>query len=335
MRLHFFIVEKHEASQTVAAYLRTKLGLPWSKAKQLLERRQVRVAGQPTTDPALRLKAGNRVEVHGFSSGSGEKTARPAALKHATPKREMPKWHGPTPKIIYSDDAIVVVDKPAGLTTMRHPEERAEFGERGKHYLPVTLADLLPGLLGSPDRRMLPVHRIDRDTTGLVVFARTRAAERSLNQQFREHSIDRRYFAVVRGRPSLSRMESHLVRDRGDGRRGTSLETGSGQRAVTHVRVIEVLGAFALVECRLETGRTHQVRIHLGEQGTPLCGETVYDRPIAGSPVPDGSNAGRPMLHAAHLGIEHPETHEWMEWDCPPAEDMQELLQCLRRSSAS
>jgi 23S rRNA pseudouridine1911/1915/1917 synthase len=213
---------------------------------------------------------------------------------------------------------------------MRHPEERAEFGERGKHYLPVTLAELLPTLLGAPDRRVLPVHRIDRDTTGLVVFARTRAAERSLNLQFREHSIERRYCAIVRGTPTLTRIESHFVRDRGDGRRGSARETGGGQRAVTHIRVLEEFAQFSMVECKLETGRTHQVRIHLGEHGTPLCGETIYDRPIGGSPLADGSGAKRPMLHAAHLGVEHPETREWMEWDCPLPGDMMELLERSR-----
>src|SRR5262249_18869505 len=187
--------------------------------------------------------------------------------------------------IRFADEHVVVVEKPAGLTTMRHAEEAAEFGERGKRFLPSTLQDLLPGLLavrrpGKPGR-VRAVHRLDRETSGLVVFARTAEAERHLGRQFRAHSTERLYHALVRGQARDARLESWLVRDRGDGRRGSGPE-GEGQRAVTHVRVVEALGEFSLVECRLETGRTHQVRIHLGEAGTPLCGERVYDRPPHG-----------------------------------------------------
>ena len=98
--------------------------------------------------------------------------------------------------------------------------------------------------------------------------------------------------------------------------------------------MLEELGPCALVECRLETGRTHQVRIHLGEAGWPLCGEGVYDRPVNGPPVPDASGAGRPMLHAARLGLTHPATDERMAWDSRPAADFKELLARLRAGRA-
>src|SRR5262249_22386421 len=151
--------------------------------------------------------------------------------------------------------------------------------------------DLLPGQLprhkGKP-ARVIAVHRLDKETSGLVVFARTAEAAKHLGRQLREHSAERRYLAAVRGRAQDGTSESWLVRDRGDGRRGSG-QRDEGQRAVTHIRVVEELGDFTLVECRLETGRTHQVRIHLGEAGTPLCGERVYDRPVNGSPVPDSS----------------------------------------------
>src|SRR5581483_3126684 len=104
------------------------------------------------------------------------------------------------------------------------------------------------------------VHRLDKETSGLLVLARTAEAERALGLQFRGHDVGRHYLALVRGRAHDQRIESHLVRDRGDGRRGSSA-TGEGQRAVTNVHVLEALGAYTLVECRLETGRTHQVRI--------------------------------------------------------------------------
>jgi 23S rRNA pseudouridine1911/1915/1917 synthase len=151
-------------------------------------------------------------------------------------------------------------------------------------------------------------------------------------KQFRKHSAERKYFALTRGVPAVGRIESVLVRDRGDGRRGstTDLVAEGGKRAVTHVAVREALGRFALVECRLETGRTHQVRIHLGETGAPLCGETVYDRTVHGKPLPDGSGAKRPMLHAARLGFAHPDTGEVVSWDAEPPADFQEVLARLR-----
>src|SRR5207237_9907245 len=130
-----------------------------------------------------------------------------------------------------------------------------------------------------------------------------------------------------------SRIESVLVPDRGDGRRGSTKKADApdGKRAVTHVKVLETLGEFALVECRLETGRTHQVRIHLGEASTPLCGEKVYDRPLNGKALPDESGAARPMLHATSLGIEHPASGERMSWTAPLPADMASLLDRLRR----
>jgi 23S rRNA pseudouridine1911/1915/1917 synthase len=230
-----------------------------------------------------------------------------------------------------------VVDKPPGLTTMRHKEEVREFGLRARRFLPPTLADLLPDLLaakraGKPSR-VRAVHRIDNETSGLVVFARTVEAERNLGQQFRAHSTDRRYLALVRGRARSGRIESDLTGDRGDGRRGSTTRPGAGQRAVTHVRVVEAVGDYTLVECRLETGRTHQVRIHLGEAGTPLCGERVYDRPPHGAPAADGSGAKRVLLHAARLGFEHPATGKPMNWASPLPRDMADILHRLRQQA--
>lgn len=248
--------------------------------------------------------------------------------RRPSPDRHRSRWSGPAPTIRHADPQIVVVDKPAGLTTMRHAHEAAEFGKRAQRFLPTTLMDLLPGLLRGPATPLRAVHRIDKDTSGLVVFARTRQAETKLGNQFRVHTIERRYFALVRGRAAAARLESNLVADRGDHRRGTG--SGPGQRAVTHVRVVEELGEFTLVECRLETGRTHQVRIHLGEAGTPICGERIYDRPLHGKPLPDGSGAERIMLHAAHLGFKHPESDKEVSWDAPLPADMAALLGRLR-----
>jgi 23S rRNA pseudouridine1911/1915/1917 synthase len=340
-------VGRREAGQTVAAVLKARLNLTWSQAKRLVERHHVRYAGQVIGDPAHRVKAGKAITVAAGAvetpASGGRKPPVDAPAQPPRPQERKPRLVPQAtgglrpplagiPVVLYSDDAIVVADKPAGLTTMRHADEAAEFGERGRRFLPKTLADLLPGLLGEPGRPVHAVHRIDRDTSGLVAFARTPAAAKHLTAQFRRHAADRRYLALVRGTPAAGRIESVFVHDRGDGRRGSSPDPAAagGKRAVTHVKVLEPFAGFALVECRLETGRTHQVRIHLGEAGWPLCGERVYDRPVHGQPVPDGSGAARPMLHAARLGIDHPDTGDRMTWEAPPPADFARLLAKLR-----
>jgi 23S rRNA pseudouridine1911/1915/1917 synthase len=324
-----FIVGRIDADQTVAAFLRVRLNLPWSKTKQLIESGKVRVAGQKTIDPAARLKLGKKVEVLGDASGKPKSTS-PSAKTVRAKLPSAPEYDGPMPTIVYSDDSIVVVEKPAGLTTMRHDEEAAEFGERGKTFLPTTLADLLPAMLGRPGKPMRSVHRIDKDTSGLVVFARTKIAEDGLTEQFKAHSVERRYLGLVRGRPKSQTHESMFVRDRGDGRRGSG-EGDDAQRAVTHVAVLEQYDGFAYITCRLETGRTHQVRIHLGEAGTPLCGETVYDRPLNGTPIADKSGAKRFMLHATRLALTHPVTEDRLTWDSTPPDDFLTLQTKLAR----
>jgi 23S rRNA pseudouridine1911/1915/1917 synthase len=256
---------------------------------------------------------------------------KPGSTNRSTPSRQTRPSPASGIKVVFADRHVVVVAKPAGLTTMRHPEETAEFGARARRFLPPTLADLLPPLLGAGRQaRVIAVHRLDRDTSGLVVFARTPAAVRHLGEQFRKHSVERRYLALVRGRAVSRRIESKLTGNRGDGRRGSGPE---GQRAVTHVRVLEEFRDFTLVECRLETGRTHQVRIHLGEAGTPLCGERVYDRPLHGSPIPDTSGVKHLALHAADLGFVHPDSGEKMRWHAPLPEDLERLVQRLRRET--
>lgn len=340
-----FLADRKEAGKTIATVLRSRFNLPWSQAKRMIERGHVRVAGFACHDPGLRVKAKNRVWVReGVLPGSPtnaepapKRTAAaanaPAAKRErpATPAKREPIIAAPPPlpldssAIVYADDSVVVVNKPAGLTTMRHETEADEFGPRGKKFLPMTLADFLPRLLGSPNRPVLPVHRIDRDTSGLVAFAKTPHAAAMLDVQFRKHAVDRVYLALVRGTPSDRKIESRIDRDRGDGRRG-SVSGDAGKRAVTYVKVKEQFDGFALVECRLETGRTHQVRIHLGEAGWPLCGETVYDRPLDGQPLPDASGAGRPMLHATRLGFAHPETAAEMAWEIPPPPDFAAVL---------
>ncbi len=326
-----FTVARAEAGQTLDEFLRQHLSLPPAQVRQLARRRQVRVAGIPCLDPGRRVQPGQRVDVR-LPKQEGRGTKRTIPLTPAAFLDALP-----TPPVLrFVDDYVVVVDKPPGLTTMRHPEDVAEQGPRARRFLPPTLADLVPVLLarehGGKATPVRAVHRLDNETSGLVVFARTVEAEQDLGQQLRAHTVERRYLGLVRGRANSGRIESWLVRDRGDGRRGSGDRPGEGQHAVTHVRVVEELGDFTLVECRLETGRTHQVRIHLGEAGTPLCGERIYDRPRHGRPLLDSSGARRIMLHAATLGFAHPGSGQRMDWSAPLPADMAGLLQRLRTS---
>jgi 23S rRNA pseudouridine1911/1915/1917 synthase len=327
---HRFTVTRSESGRALADWLRARLKRVMPEVLRLVRQRQIRIDGQLCTEPGRRLRPGQQVDV---LPAPAPRRQPPGASRKAAAKfrdRSVPR-----PTIRFADEHIVVVDKPAGLTTMRHKEEVREFGQRARRFLPATLADLLPELLaakhpGKP-AAVRAVHRIDKETSGLVVFARTVEAERELGRQFRAHATDRVYLALVRGKAKSGRIESYLVRDRGDGRRGSTTKPGEGQRAVTHVRGVEELGQYTLVECRLETGRTHQVRIHLGEAGTPLCGDHVYDRPLRGAPPPDTSGAPRVLLHAARLGLEHPATGKHMAWTSPLPKDMADVLQRLRK----
>ena len=307
-------IDHRLAKRSLLDVLQSSFHLKRKAALDALRQKQVRICGGVCVDPARRVRGGQTIQLDANSrhekkqvSGSDQITVR------------------------YVDDHVIVVEKPAGLTTVRHADEVASIGARKKKFLPSTLVDLMPGVLachGTPPKgRVRAVHRIDKETSGLVVLARTPQAESHLGKQFRAHTIGRRYLALVRGVAKDARIASRFVPDRGDGRRGSGSD---GQNAVTHVRVVEALGQFTLVECELETGRTHQVRIHLGEADTPLCGERVYDRPLHGKPRPDDSGAKRPMLHAAYLAFDHPMTGKRMEWRSKLPADMNGLIKRLK-----
>lgn len=320
-----FVVDPAEAGQPLVAWLARQLQRPARELTPLFAARRVTIRGQPA-QPQQRTQAGQRVEVRLLEAAHQpvQEKAPPTTLSRSV--------------VVHRDADLVVVDKPAGLTTVRHEHEAKQFGGRAKKYLPPTLADLLPAVLRELDPGRAPVvravHRLDKETSGLVVFARNIPAEQHLGGQFRAHTIERVYLALVRGRAKDGRIESWLIDDRGDGRRGSGPD-GQGQRAITHVRVVENLGDFTLVECRLETGRTHQVRIHLGEAGTPLCGERVYDRPLHGRPVPDESGAPRILLHAQTLAVDHPTTGERLNWTARPPRDFAGVVERLRKTKPS
>jgi 23S rRNA pseudouridine1911/1915/1917 synthase len=234
----------------------------------------------------------------------------------------------PESAIAFFDRDVVVVDKPAGMLSIPY-----EPGDKD------TLADCTRTLLRQMGGRGVRpelgvVHRLDKETSGLMVFARTLDAKRVLEAQFRAHDIERVYHAIAHGVVTAQRIETHLIADRGDGIRGSYGHfrrprggiPPDARRSVTHVTPIAPLAGATLVECRLETGRQHQIRIHLSELGHPLVGERVYIRDYAGRKI----EATRPMLHARVLGFVHPRTGQRMSFEREAPEDFRAMLESLR-----
>lgn len=309
-----FHVRQNEGSLTLAAGLRVWLkDLSWSEIRGLIQKRFILIDGNVCTDPQRRLKPG--VVVKRLSD-----SALPAPGLEDV-------------RIVYFDRHVVVVDKPPGLNSVRHASEK-DWPRKRKQLQP-TLEEHVNRLLSQLDRSaakgkravpVRPVHRIDRETSGLLVFARSREAEVSLTQQFRKHTTHRRYWALAFGRVEAARIETKLVRDRGDGLRGSSDNPKLGKAAITHVRPLASFGENTLVECRLETGRTHQIRIHLSERGNPLCGDKTYRGKREGKPLQEKSGAKRLALHAVELGFTHPVTGEACVFQSSLPDDFVALL---------
>lgn len=287
--------------------------LPWGKARAWIDTGKVFIDGNCVSDQGEPVKAGARIEL---------RMSQPK--KRAEPKLD-------SKCVVHFDSELVVVNKASGVMTVPHPESEEEE----------TLDRLALDYLRVKDPKAVSnraslgvVHRIDKDTSGLVVFARTYAALKALSEQFRAHSIERRYLAIVHGRPKNQTIETRIARDAGDGIRG-SVPEGSvnkmgeelGRFAVTHLEVLEKLDGAALVSCRIETGRTHQIRIHLSEIGHPIVGEKVYVRGFKGDLIP----AGRTMLHAEQLGFIHPGSGELVAWTEAPSKDFQKIYKSLKR----
>ena len=387
------------ADETLAAALRLLVrDLSWNEARRLIAARRVSVNGNLAMDEARRLNSGDVVKVF-----------------------EHPQAAIPTAKDVvvrYADDHLIVVEKPAGVTTLRHAEER-EWDDRRKQKqatLDELVQELVPAALaaarragspadagrrqadrkpdvsaggdpafgvirrpggrpiappapsvgnhaardragkgsatgprkrvapggrpivggrpnvGPPPPKVRPVHRLDRDTSGLMLFALSPEAERALIAMFKAHTVRRSYLAAVHGRVAEPmRIESWIARDRGDGLRGSTAsgrEEPGSQRAVTHVRPDRSLGErYTVVRCQLETGRTHQIRIHLAEAGHMLCGEKTYVRPRPDAPaVLDDSGAPRQALHSAELELTHPVTGGELKFAAPLPKDLAQWL---------
>ena len=230
--------------------------------------------------------------------------------------------------ILFEDDHLLVLDKPAGLVV--HPAA----GNRDGTLVNALLhhcAGRLSGIGGVA--RPGIVHRLDKDTSGLMLVAKTDVAHEGLAKQFEAHSIDRRYRAIVGGVPRLAsgKVDAPLARSSANRKKIAVQEEGRGKRAVTHWRVIEPLREAALVECRLETGRTHQVRVHMASIGHALLGDPVYG---------GGSKSHRKLLHqlgfhrqalhSAEVAFIHPVTKDRLSFASPLPSDMQQLFNALR-----
>lgn len=230
--------------------------------------------------------------------------------------------------IVFEDDYLLVIDKPAGLVV--HPAAGNPDGT-----LVNALLHHCKGKLSGIGGVARPgiVHRIDKDTSGLLVVAKTDAAHEGLSAQFADHSIERAYRAVVLGHPAppAGTVTGAIGRSNRDRKKMALVEDGRGKHAVTHYRTLERLGPASLIECRLETGRTHQVRVHMASIGHPLLGDRTYGRSTASlRPVLQRTDFSRQALHAVELGFVHPVTGETVRFMSPISADMQGLIDALR-----
>ncbi len=290
------IVPPESAGLALDALVREAFQLSWSKARDWIGSGKIAVNGKVVTDTRFFPSVGAEVIV-----SMNAPRVKLEAKGAVSLVRE---------QVVYVDSQIVVVNKASGISTV--PFESTEQG---------SLQSAVERHLNQ--RRIEVVHRLDKETSGLLVFARTLVAAKHLANQFRFHSVSRRYLALAHGQVESRTIRSTLIEDRGDGLRGTAragwrVAPGEGQEAITHVRAIQAFQGATLVECRLETGRTHQIRIHLSEQGHPLLGERLYIREFQKeSLIP----AVRVMLHATELGLIHPSSGQALHWESPPPQD--------------
>lgn len=286
-------------------------GLSRERVKALIGEGRVTLGGQTATQP--RLKA---------AEGSAFRISVPEALPAEAEAQDIPLV------IVYEDEYLLVVDKPAGLVV--HPAAGNLDGTLVNALLHHCRGQLSG--IGGVARPGI-VHRIDKDTSGLLVIAKSDAAHEGLSRQFADHSIERAYLALVAGHPVplAGTVRGSIARSSINRKKMALVEEGRGRHAVTHFRTLERLNLSALVECRLETGRTHQVRVHMTSIGHPLLGDPVYGRtPARLRPLLTGLEFGRQALHAKELGFVHPVSGQSLRFSSELPADMASLLGELR-----
>jgi 23S rRNA pseudouridine1911/1915/1917 synthase len=273
----------------------------------------VTVGGAVAVSPSRKLRAGDEVV-----------WSPPAVQKTEIAAEEIPLT------VIYEDRWLVVIDKPPGLVV--HPAPGHEDGTLVNALL--AHCQDLRGIGG--ELRPGIVHRIDKDTSGLLVVAKDDATMGALGAAFKAHDITRVYEALAVGKPPApsGRIDTLHGRDPHD-RKKFSTRVKTGRRAITNWRVLERLGGAARLEAQLETGRTHQVRLHLAALGCPLLGDAVYGKPPKEPALREiGRTLGRQALHARVLGFRHPGTGETLRFEAAPPADFQQALAALRAAVA-
>ncbi|HEY1695609.1 MAG TPA: RluA family pseudouridine synthase [Polyangiaceae bacterium] len=301
------VVPRARSGARLDRFLAEETGVSRSELQRWIAAGRVKVDGAPR-EASGRVKEGETVAVEPM----------------APPTTEAKAEEGIAFEVMHVDEAVVVVNKPAGLVV--HPAKGHATGT------------LVNGLLArgyfaageEEHERPGIVHRLDKGTSGVMVVARTPQAREALVAQFRAHTIERAYRAVVAG---VAKDATHATlhgRHPRDRLRFTT-RVATGRRAVTHVRVLEALGAATLVECTLETGRTHQIRVHLAESGTPVLGDPLYGKPPRDPLLrAEADRLGHQALHARVLGFVHPTSGATERYVAEPPADFDRLLAALR-----
>lgn len=298
-------------------------GLSRSRVKTLIEERRLTRDGHVVTQPAEAVRGGATYALH-----------LPAAAP-AVPQAQAIAF-----PILFEDRDLLVLDKPAGLVV--HPAPGNEDGTLVNALL-AHCGDSLTGIGG--EKRPGIVHRLDKDTSGVMVVAKSELANTALTQAFAARDLDRFYLALCWGLPSptAGEIEGAIARDPRDRKRmAVRPDSSRGKAALTRYRTLAHHdGAVSLLECRLATGRTHQIRVHLASRGHPIVGDPVYLRrlPAAAKTLDAADRAllldfPRQALHAARLGFRHPRTGEALSFTTPPPADMQALLDRLDLASS-
>ncbi|MGH6796952.1 MAG: RluA family pseudouridine synthase [Roseiarcus sp.] len=303
-----------------------RIALSRTRLKALIEAGEVSVDGSIARDPSTRLTGGARIAFE------------------APPPEESPLIGEDLPlAVAYEDEHLIVIDKPAGLVV--HPAPGHAAGTL-VNALIRHCGESLSGVGGV--RRPGIVHRLDKDTSGLLVAAKTDAAHRGLAELFADHgrsgSLEREYLALVWGGfdAVAGKVAAPIGRDSRHRAKMAVAAEERGRHATTHWRLKEAFGQASLVACRLETGRTHQIRVHMASIGHPVLGDSVYGSGFKTKAARLGEDAkaalaalGRQALHASVLGFEHPATGESLRFESPPPEDFSYLLKALRATRAA
>ncbi|MDP2621136.1 MAG: RluA family pseudouridine synthase [Hyphomicrobiales bacterium] len=317
---HEFTAGAADARQRLDKFLAGRLcRLSRSRLQALIRAGHVSRAGATLCEPGTRVNEGDKIRV----------TIPPPAPAAPLPE-DIPL------RIVYEDGDLIVIDKQAGLIV--HPGAGAPKGTL-VNALIAHCGDSLSGVGGV--KRPGIVHRLDKDTSGLLVAAKNDTAHRGLARQFASHGrdggLERAYLALVWGVPARRKGTVSAPLARAPAARTKRAVSERGKEAVTHYKVLRAFGAVAaLVECRLETGRTHQIRVHMAHIGHPLMGDRVYGAGFKtrASKLSNEARAaldalGRQALHAALLGFAHPVTGEKLRFEAPPPADMQALIEAL------